>query len=76
MHQYVPSTTGIVEPKGYFAEASAYCLGRGRWAVGEYPPDCHESGALSCNTLISLEIQPWMQRCTAPMANFFGGIKL
>lgn len=33
--------------KGLPAEVSAACLGRGRWAVGEDPPDCHGSGALS-----------------------------
>lgn len=34
MHQYAPSTTGIVEPKGYFAEASA-CA----WAADAGPSE-------------------------------------
>ena len=33
--------------KGVAAEAAGDCLGRCGWAVGEYPPDCHASGALS-----------------------------
>ena len=34
--------------KGTAAEALPICSERQCWAVGEYPPDCHESGELSC----------------------------
>ena len=36
--------------KGFSAEALNFCLEFNCWAVGEYPPDCHESGALSWDT--------------------------
>ena len=33
--------------RGCAAEGRTACLSRQSWAAGEYPADCHESGALS-----------------------------